>query len=139
MAYTVYGIFCKPENRMVYVGMTSNDPYVRLYQHTVPSGVLHELAEKYGFDALEPVNLETNIETKEDAFALEEKWTRYYDNINLLYNKGFGSNNTARINKEKLREQYDRTLRIWQQENGNWCKGKHLSLEHKEKISMACK
>lgn len=123
-SYKIYYLYLKPENnRVVYVGMTSKHPAVRLYRLSHDNQQFVQLIEKYGPDCLGYKIIEF-VETKEEAFIREAYWTGYYGGPDNLLNIGVGSNSRASTSKQEMRDFYDRTLRPWLKEHGGPRKGK---------------
>ena len=131
--YKIYRIYLIPENdRVVYIGMTSKHPGVRLYNLCGCNQAFKDTIAKYGpncfrYDIIETAN------SKEEAFEKEAYWTRYYLTISPLFNIGIGNNSTANRTKEEMREFYNRTLKPWIEEHGGPNKGHRLTEEQKWK------
>ena len=124
-SYKIYYIYLRPENnRVVYVGMTSKHPAVRLYQLSHDNKEFMQLKEKYGPDCLDYKIIEF-VDTKEEAFIREVYWTGYYGGVENLINKGLGSNAQASMSKQQMRDFYNRTLKPWIKEHGGPNKGKN--------------
>lgn len=125
-SYKIYYIYLKPENnKVVYVGMTSKHPAVKLYQLGHDNQQFIQLKQKYGPDCLGCKIIEF-VDTKEEAFIREAYWTEYYGGPKNLLNIGIGNNSCASKDKQEMRDFYDRTLRPWIKEHGGPHKGKGL-------------
>lgn len=137
--YTVYGLFLIPENRMIYIGATTRNPYVALAEYCTTNDKIKEIVTKYGFDAIRIDILDTNVENYNIACEMKESYIDQYGEDNELINIAYGSHSMAGTSIESQRDHYNNTLRIWQQEHGSWCKGKKMSDEFRRKASEAKK
>lgn len=134
--YKIYRIYLIPENnRVVYVGMTSKHPAVRLYSLMKDNSTFVECVTKYGNNCFGYDIIET-VDTKEKAFEREAYWTLYYNSISPLFNIGLGQHSQYNKDKEEMREFYNKTLKPWLEKHGGPNKGKVMSEEQKLKIAM---
>lgn len=132
-SYKIYRIFLKPENdRVVYVGMTSTHPEVRLYDLCGCNPAFKDALSQYGEGCFGCDIIEV-VKTKEEAFEREAYWTMYYSSISPLFNIGIGKHCNAQKEKEEMREFYNRTLKPWIEEHGGANKGRKMPEEERKK------
>lgn len=136
LLYSVYSIYLIPEDRVIYVGVTSRDPHKVFYEYTCNHDDFRELNEKYGYDAFRLDLLAEGLENETEAYNIKEYYTKFYSkNNNSLLNIAMGRNNMATHSKEYMQEHYKNTLAKWQAENGNWLKGKKMPEEMVRRMS----
>lgn len=133
--YKIYKISLDPERRVVYVGMTSKHPGVRLYDLCGCNQQFKDAIEKYGQYCFSYDIIETIEDDKEEAFRRESYWTEYYSSISPLFNIGLGKNSQFSKTKEEMKDFYNQTLKPWIEENGGPNKGHKLSEEQKWKLA----
>ena len=110
--YSVYSVYFVPENRVIYIGLTSRDPYAAIYESTRNNNVLRQLVDEYGYDSLQVNILVNNIEDEDKAYNVKEYYTNYYNrNGNELINIAIGRHNMVGKPKEFMQDKRKKNAR----------------------------
>lgn len=134
MSYTVYGLFFIPEEQMIYIGITNRSPYVAYHEYTCNNSEIKAIVQKYGYDSIRVDVLESNIIDINLANELKKDYIIQYGTDSLI-NIALGTNTMYGKSKESMQEHYKNTLGKWQQEHGNWLKGKKMPEEMVRQMS----
>jgi group I intron endonuclease len=124
----------------VYIGMTSQDVNKRWSKGIGYKANSHFWKSicKYGWDNFRHEILEDNL-TKEEACELEIDLIKKYQSNNPLYGYNLSSGGECIASGVKCSQEKREKIRQGRLGEKHWFYGKHLSEEHKQKISMSCK